>query len=87
MRRLGIQFVALAVVLACLGASGSAPSVVADEATPAAREARCPAPLATPTASPAAPPAASSMATPSAEPVCVGVIVDDFVVRPQRTTF
>ena len=83
MRRFGIQFVVLAVVLACLGALGSAPLVVADEATPAATEARCPSPLATPTASPAA----SSMATPSAEPVCVGVIVDDFVVRPQRTTF
>jgi uncharacterized cupredoxin-like copper-binding protein len=87
MRRFGIQFVVLAVVLACLGALGSAPLVVADEATPAATEARCPSPLATPTASPAASPAASSMATPSAEPVCVGVIVDDFVVRPQRTSF
>jgi len=83
MRRFGIQFVVLAVVLACLGALGSAPLAEADEATPAATEARCPSPLATPTASPAA----SAMATPSAEPVCVGVIVDDFVVRPQRTTF
>jgi uncharacterized cupredoxin-like copper-binding protein len=83
MPRFGIQFVVLAVVLAGLGALSSAPRVVAEEATPAAMEARCPSPLATPTASPAA----SSMATPSAEPVCVSVIVDDFVVRPQRTTF
>jgi len=87
MHRLGIQFLILTVVLACLGASGSAPSVVADEATPAAGEAHCPSPLATPTASPAASPAASSMATPATEPVCVGVVEGDFYVRPQRTTF
>ena len=83
MHRLGIQFVILAVVLACLGSLGSAPSAVAEEATPAAMEARCPSPLATPTASPAA----SSMATPATEPVCVGVIEGDFYVRPQRATF
>jgi uncharacterized cupredoxin-like copper-binding protein len=87
MRQFGIQFLILAIVLACLGAPGSAPSAMAEDATPAAMETRCPSPLATPTASPAASPAASSMATPSAEPVCVGVIVDDFVVKPQRTTF
>ena len=52
MHRFGIQFVILAVVLAGLGAVGSAPSAVAEEATPAAMAARCPSPLATPTASP-----------------------------------
>ena len=83
MRQFGIQFSILAAVLACLGAISPAPRVLAEDATPAATEARCPSPLATPTASPAA----SSMATPSAEPVCVDVIVDDFVVQPQRTTF
>jgi len=87
MHRLGIQFVILAVVLACLGALGSVLSVVAEEATPAAMSARCPSPLATPTASPSASPSASSMATPTTEPVCVGVIEGDFYVRPQRTTF
>jgi uncharacterized cupredoxin-like copper-binding protein len=83
MRRFGIQFVVLVVVLAGLGALGSAPRVVADEATPAATEARCPSPLATPTASPAA----SSMATPATAPVCVRVVEGDFTVRPQRTSF
>src|SRR5215207_8812756 len=87
MHRLGIQFVILAVVLACLGALGPAPRVVAEDATPAAMAARCPSPLATPTASPPASPTASSMATPTTEPVCVGVIEGDFYVRPQRTTF
>jgi uncharacterized cupredoxin-like copper-binding protein len=83
MRRFGFLFVALALVLVGFGAIGSAPRVVAQEATPAAQETRCPSPLATPTASPAA----SPMATPATEPVCVGVIEGDFYVRPQRTTF
>jgi uncharacterized cupredoxin-like copper-binding protein len=83
MRRFGIQFLILTVVFACLGALGSAPSVVAEEATPGPMEARCPSPLATPTASPAAP----SMATPATKSVCVGVVEGDFDVRPQRTTF
>jgi uncharacterized cupredoxin-like copper-binding protein len=87
MRRLGIQFLILAVVLPCLGALGSTPGVVAEEATPAAMEAHCPSPLATPTASAPASLTASSMATPTSEPVCVGVIEGDFYVRPQRTTF
>jgi uncharacterized cupredoxin-like copper-binding protein len=87
MRRFGILFSVLAVVLACVGALGSAPSVVAEEATPAAREAHCPSPLATPTASPAASPTASSLATPTKEPVCVGIVEGDSYVRPQRTTF
>jgi uncharacterized cupredoxin-like copper-binding protein len=81
MRRFGILFAAL--VLVGFGAIGSAPRVVAQEATPAAQEARCPSPLATPTASPAAAP----MGTPTTEPVCVGVVEGDFYVRPQRTTF
>src|SRR5215213_8108791 len=83
MHRLGIQFVILAVVFACLGALGSAPRAVADEATPAAQEARCPSPLATPTASPAA----SPMATPAEEAICVGVIEAEYYVRPELTTF
>jgi len=83
MRRFGFMFVALALVLVDFSAIGSAPRVVAQEATPAAPEARCPSPLATPTASPAA----SSMATPASEPVCVGVVEGDFYIRPQRTTF
>ena len=70
-------------VLAGLGVLSAAPRAVADEATPAAGGARCPSPLATPTASPTA----SSMATPTGEPVCVGVILGEFYVRPQRTTF
>jgi uncharacterized cupredoxin-like copper-binding protein len=85
MRRFGIQFSILVVVLVGLGALGS--TLSAEEATPAAMGAHCPSPLAAPTPSPPASPAASSMATPATEQVCVGVIVDDFVVRPQRTTF
>ena len=83
MRRFGIVFVALALVLVGFGAIGSAPSVVAQEARPEAMAARCPSPLATPTAAPAA----SPMATPAGEPVCVGVIEGDYYVRPERTTF
>jgi uncharacterized cupredoxin-like copper-binding protein len=83
MRRFGIVFVALALVLVGFGALGSAPRLRAQESTPPATAARCPSPLATPFASPAA----SSMATPATEPVCVGVIEGDFYVRPQRTTF
>ena len=87
MRQFGSLFWILAVVFACLGALGSAPRAVAEDATPAAMEARCPSPLATPTASPAASPATSSMATPTTEPVCVGVVEGDSYVHPQRTTF
>jgi len=87
MRRFGNPLSILVVVLACVGALGSAPRVVAEEATTAAIEARCPSPLATPTASPAPSPAASSMATPTTEPVCVGVIEGEFYVRPERTSF
>jgi len=87
MHRFGIPFSILVVVLVGLGALGSAPSVVAEGATPAAMAARCPSPLATPTASPSASPTTSSMATPTTEPVCVGVIEGNFYVRPQRTTF
>jgi uncharacterized cupredoxin-like copper-binding protein len=83
MRRFGLLFVALALVLVGFDAIGSVPRVVAQEATPAAQATRCPSPLATPTASPAA----SSMATPTTEPVCVGVIEGDFYVRPQHTSF
>lgn len=83
MRRFGFLFVALALVLVGFDAIGSVPRVVAQEATPAAQETRCPSPLATPTASPAA----SSMATPASEPVCVGVVEGEFYVRPQRTSF
>ena len=47
MRRFGIQFLILAVMLVCLGALGPASRAAAEEATPAA-EALCPSPLATP---------------------------------------
>src|SRR5215203_3181476 len=83
MHRFGILFVALALVLVGFGAIGSAPRVVAQEATPAAQEARCPSPLATPTASPAT----SPMATPAEEAICVGVIEAEYYVRPELTTF
>jgi uncharacterized cupredoxin-like copper-binding protein len=79
MRRFGILFVALAVVLVGFGAIGSAPSVVAQEASPEAMAVRCPSPLATPTAAP--------VATPAGEPVCVGVIEGEYYVRPELTTF
>jgi len=87
MHRVSILISAVALMLAGTSVFAAAPHVVAQESTPAAAEARCPSPLATPTASPAASPAGSPMATPATEPICVGVIVDDFVVRPQRTTF
>ena len=45
MRRFGIVFVALTLVLAGFGAIGSAPSVVAQEASPEAMAACCPSPL------------------------------------------
>jgi len=86
-RQFGSLFSILAVVLAGLSALGPAPGAVAEDATPAATEARCPSPLATPTTSPSASPATSSMATPTTEPVCVGVVEGDFYVHPQRTTF
>lgn len=81
MRRFGILFVSLALVLVSVGAISSAPSVVAQEGTPTA--ARCPSPLATPTAGAVA----SPMATPAGEPVCVGVLEGEYYLRPDRTTF
>ena len=79
MRRFGILFVALAVVLVGFGAIGSAPSVVAQEASPEAMAVRCPSPLATPTAAP--------VATPTGEAICVGVSEGEYYVRPELTTF
>jgi uncharacterized cupredoxin-like copper-binding protein len=79
MRRFGILFAALALVLAGFGALGLAPGGLAQEATPEAMAARCPSPLATPAAAPAA--------TPAAEAVCVGVIEGDYYIRPELTTF
>jgi uncharacterized cupredoxin-like copper-binding protein len=80
MRRFGIVFVALALVLVGVGAFRSAPSVVAQESTPTA--ARCPSPRATPTAA-----VASPLATPAGEPVCVSVLEGEYYIRPDRTTF
>jgi uncharacterized cupredoxin-like copper-binding protein len=79
MSRFRIPFAILAVVFIVLGLLGSAPSIVAQESTPAAAAARCPSPLATPTASPEA--------TPAGEPVCVAVIAGEYYLRPDRTTF
>ena len=79
MRRFGIVFVALTLVLAGFGAIGSTPNVVAQEASPEAMAARCPSPLATPTAAP--------VATPAGEAICVGVIEGEYFVRPELTTF
>jgi uncharacterized cupredoxin-like copper-binding protein len=79
MRHVGIVFVALTLVLAGFGANGSAPNVVAQEASPEAMAARCPSPLATPTAAP--------VATPAGEAICVGVIEGEYFVRPELTTF
>ncbi len=79
MRRFGILFVALSLVLVGLGSMLSAPGVVAQDATPAAMTTRCPSPLATPAAAPAA--------TPAAEAVCVGVLEGDYYIRPELTTF
>ena len=79
MRRFGIVFVALTLMLAGFGAIGSAPNVVAQEASPEAMAARCPSPLATPTAAP--------VATPAGEAICVGVIEGEYFVRPELTTF
>jgi uncharacterized cupredoxin-like copper-binding protein len=79
MRRFGILFVALSLVLVGLAAMNFAPGVVAQEATPEGMAARCPSPLATPTAAPAA--------TPAAEAVCVGVVEGDYYIRPELTTF
>jgi uncharacterized cupredoxin-like copper-binding protein len=66
-------------VLVGFGAKGSAPSVVAQEASPEAIAARCPSPLATPTAAP--------VATPAGEAICVGVSEGEYYVRPELTTF
>ena len=68
------------------GASNAASLALAQSATPAASSVRCPSPLETLAATPAASPAPSAQATPSAEPVCVGVVVEEFAVRPQRTS-
>ena len=87
MRRFGIPLLIFVVMLLDLSALGSTSRAETEEATPAAMAARCPSPLATRTASPSASPTTASMATPTTEPVCVGVIVDDFYVRPERTTF
>ena len=77
MRRFGILFSILAVMLIALVGLGSAPGAIAQEATPTA--ARCPSPLATPAASP--------VATPAGEPVCVAVAEGEYYVRPELTTF
>jgi uncharacterized cupredoxin-like copper-binding protein len=69
-----------------LGASTSTPRALADSSTPAASEAHCPSPLDTMAATPAASPTAMAEATPSAEPVCVGIVVEEFAVRPRQTT-
>ena len=79
MRRFGILFVALALVLVGFDAIGSAPRVVAQEASPEAIADRCPSPLATPTAGP--------VATPTGEAICVGVSEGEYYVRPELTTF
>jgi uncharacterized cupredoxin-like copper-binding protein len=79
MRHFGIVLVALTLVFAGFGAIGSAPSVVAQEASPEALAARCPSPLATPTAAP--------VATPAGEAICVGVIEGDYYIRPELSTF
>ena len=71
------------------GAPSSGSGALAQSATPETSSAHCPSPLDTLTdaaASPAASPAASAEATPSAEPICVGVVVEEFTVKPQLTT-
>lgn len=68
------------------GVSSSGAGALAQSSTPEASSAHCPSPLETP-ADAAASPEASAEATPSAEPVCVGVLVEEFAVQPERTTF
>ena len=72
MRRFGIVFVALTLVLAGFGAIGSA-SVVAQEASPEAIAARCPR---------RSPPNRRARGHPGWEAICVGVSEGEYYVRP-----
>ena len=78
MRRFGIVFVALALVLAGFGAIGSAPSVVAQEASPEAMAAAAPR---------RSHPNGRAGGDPGREAICVGVIEGEYFVRPELTTF
>lgn len=66
-----------------LGVSRLTPHALAQSSTPAASDMRCPSPLDTMAATPAASPEAMAQASPSAEPVCVGIVVEEYAVRPQ----
>lgn len=89
MRRYAVvsPFLVMVMLMSLLAISPGISRATGGEGTPVGDESRCPSPLGMELASPEAVTEAPPMASPGGEPICVSVLLGEYYIMADRTTF